>query len=109
MDYKEYLQMSGNTIEVKESNNTINPKGFLENLKAIKNGNYGQNLLSKSKFTVRGSLIGGALGIGVAMYYKKSLLFGALIGIVSGTILAHIVSELKFQSNISKNKTNEKS
>jgi hypothetical protein len=101
MDYKEYLKTTGETISA--SNLSIpNAQDFIQKIKSVKDGNYGQSLVSKSKFTVRGSLIVGAVGVALAMYLKKSLLFGALIGIVTGTMIGHVIGTMIEQKNLTK-------
>jgi uncharacterized protein YqgC (DUF456 family) len=97
-DYSKYLKAADASVTMES------PNSFMASLQQMKEGNYGQNLVSKSKYTIRGSLIGLALGAAVSMYYKKSMFFGAVIGAISGTAIGHVIGEKIINS---KNKKNE--
>jgi hypothetical protein len=70
------------------------PAKFLESIKKVASGNFSSEIISKSKYTVRGSMIGLVGGAAVAMFYKKNLFFGALIGTLSGLAVGHMVGVL---------------
>jgi uncharacterized protein YqgC (DUF456 family) len=97
-DYSKYLKSAD------ASSGIQSPSDFLKNLQQLKEGNYGQNLVSKSKYTIRGSLLGLIIGAAISMYYKKNMFFGAVIGTVAGTAIGYIIGEKIINS---KNKTNE--
>lgn len=96
-DYAKYLK------GVDASTSVENPNTFMAELQQLRSGNYGQNLVSKSKYTIRGSLLGLVVGAAVSMYYKKNMFFGAVIGAVAGTVTGHIIGEIIINS---KNKAN---
>lgn len=96
-DYSKYLKAADASTTV-ESPNT-----FLTNLQKIKEGNYGQDLVSKSKYTIRGSLIGLVVGAAASMYYKKNMFFGAVIGAVAGTAIGHIIGQKIINNKIKAN------
>lgn len=93
LTYEKYRELFGTDGDT-TSGNDVTPNKFIENLKSIKDGNYGQNMVSKSKYTIRGSLIGLVGGAAYSMYYKKSLFFGAIIGAIIGTALGNVYGEL---------------
>lgn len=71
------------------------PKDLINKLHNITGDNYSTNLISKSKETVRYSLIGAAFGAAMAMYFRKSIMGGFLFGGLSGTGLGYMVTKYK--------------
>jgi hypothetical protein len=97
-DYSKYLKAADASSSIES------PNSFMANLRQLKEGNYGQNLVSKSKYTIRGSLLGLVVGSAASMYYKKNMFFGAVIGAVAGTAIGHIIGDKIINAKI---KTNE--
>jgi len=69
------------------------PSSFIASLQKIKGGNYGQNLVSKSKYTIRGSLLG--LVVGAAVEADGSAIVEALDPPLAGATDA-VVDEVCF-------------
>lgn len=106
LTYEKYREMFGSDGVTTENKN-VTPNKFLESLKSVKDGNYGQNMVSKSKFTVRGSLLGLVGGAAISMYYKKSLFFGAILGAIAGTALGNIYGDYINKKNKKKEIKNQ--
>ena len=90
-DYQSQIQGGDSTDKSKTLSNLSSD--FLQNIKNLRDPGYASSLLSKSKYTIKGSLAGGVIGFGVSMYFKQSLLFGVLIGILAGGAIGHILGE----------------
>ena len=69
------------------------PSNFLERMQKIVNGSFAGEFLTKSKYAIRGSLIGLVTGAVIAMYFKKSVFFYALIGTMGGIVVGHFAGE----------------
>jgi len=59
-------------------------------MKRFADGSFSFEMISKSKYTIRGSLIGLVAGAATGMYFKKSVFFFALMGSISGLIGGHL-------------------
>lgn len=73
-----------------------------ESLKNIKNLKKPSLLLSKSKYTVRGGVLGGILGLSLAYYTQKNRVISTVVGIVLGSIGGDFYSKLVNNINIKK-------
>ena len=85
------------------------PKDLLNKLHNLTGPNYGTNLISKSKYTVRGSFIGLAVGAGIAMYFKKSIIGGAVLGGMGGTFVGYQIGNYIQKQQDKLNQEQEKS
>ena len=70
------------------------PADFLKKIHSVTGANYGSDLINKSKYTVKGSLIGLFAGVAIAMYFKKRIIIGAVGGVVVGTFVAYGIQSL---------------
>jgi uncharacterized protein YqgC (DUF456 family) len=94
MDYAEYQSqiVSNEKTGEKKTIGSVS-SDLIDKIKQFRDPAYTTTFLAKSKYTVRGSLAGGVIGVGVSMYYKQSLLFGALMGILAGGVIGHVIGE----------------
>jgi uncharacterized protein YqgC (DUF456 family) len=64
-----------------------------ENIKDIKNGNYAEKNINKSKAYKKGAITGLFIGILGSIYFKKNIFLGGLIGFVAGGYIGYKISE----------------
>jgi hypothetical protein len=80
------------------SNNYLNidtgqpdPKAILKKVKGIKNPS---SLINRSKYSIRGAIIGLALGFMVSAHYRKSKMMGSVIGVIGGALCGDLYVKL---------------
>ncbi len=77
--------------DAETSQTTINhsslPSDFKKTLEDLKNQNVISSVVKKSRNSVNGMLIGGAIGFILGLYFKKSLFITTVIGITGGGLI----------------------
>ena len=91
LDYKEYLATDA-TDAVIDTTPTISS----DILSKIKNTST-RDVITKSKYTVRGGLIGGIGGVIACMYYKKPWFFGAIVGGTIGVLAGNVYGNISIK------------
>ena len=66
---------------------------------------YGTNLMQKNTFAVRGAIVGGVLGAGSAMFFKRSVWGFSIMGILLGSVAGFGIGKIIVNNN--KNKEND--
>jgi hypothetical protein len=56
---------------------------------------YGASLVNSNKWTIRAALIGLVVGSAAALYFKRGVFGGAILGAVGGTLVGLAVSKLQ--------------
>jgi uncharacterized membrane protein len=54
-------------------------------------------VITKSKYTVKGGLIGGIGGVLACMYYKKPWFFGAIVGGTIGVLAGNVYGNISIK------------
>ncbi len=70
------------------------PKGMIKAAKAMKSGSF-ENLFSKKMNIVKGAIVGGLLGSGLAVYTKrgtKGFILFACLGLIGGGISGSMIN-----------------
>lgn len=99
----EEAKVVGQTIQIPRSKAT---KDLVSKINSLSDKEFSYKMLLKGKYTIRGSMIGLAVGVGVAMYFKRSLFGGAILGATAGTFAGYGVS--KIMEKIEAKKQNKK-
>jgi hypothetical protein len=85
------------------------PKDLLTKLHNLTGTDFGARLISKSKYTIRGSFIGAGLGAGLAMYFKKSIMGGIVLFGMGGALIGYKIGDYFEQRQLKLQEQNEQS
>lgn len=68
-----------------------------ERIRNIYEKKYSTDTFSLLRNNVRGMVIGGIIGLGAGMYFKKNLYFTALMGGIAGGIFNHFINKINLE------------
>lgn len=66
-------------------------KSLANRVKAMKAGNFSTGVMEKTKYGIRGGVVGGVAGLCTALYYKKSYLIFIVAGGAIGAFIGNIL------------------
>ena len=69
------------------------PDNLKKSLEEVKNKDLVKDILNRSNYSTKGSVIGCGIGALVALHYNKSLMWFALGGLVAGGLIGRWISE----------------
>lgn len=84
-------ELNKNKADAKESKTVLNVGSKIaDKIKAIKDNEYTNNIMSKNKKSVNGALVGGGIGLLLGFYKSQNLFLYTSVGALSGILIANV-------------------
>jgi len=80
------------------------PKSMIQEAQKVNHMNFTGNLKDSNKYVFRVSVLGIAVGIGLAMYHKSSIWGGAILGGIAGGFVGKVAGDYIVKHQLSKGK-----